>query len=77
MRSAAPTAPAASAQQAAQVRTAAAWARLQATLAALATKPRTGPPAGYVPRQWHTLAEPCNDPLSNPATDPDRWAQFI
>lgn len=65
------------AQQAAQARTAAAWAKLEAALAALATQPRTGPPAGYVPRQWHTLAEPSTNPLDHPATDPDRWQGFI
>ena len=65
------------AQQAAQARTAAAWAKLEATLAALATQPRTGPPAGYVPHQWHTLAEPSTNPLDHPATDPDRWQDFI
>lgn len=62
---------------AAQQGAAAAFAALAATLAALATQPRTGPPAGYVPCRWHTLGQPPTTPLDHPATDPDRWLGFI
>ncbi|MBD2768457.1 hypothetical protein IC235_11205 [Hymenobacter sp. BT664] len=66
-------APAAFAQETAQVRIVAAWARLEEILAQL-PPPRPLPTAQG---RSHTLAPLITNPLDHPATDPDRWAQFI
>ena len=68
------TAPAASVQEAAKARTAAAWSRLQQLLAQL---PPSRPLPAAAQGRSYTLAEPLTNPLDHPATDPDRWAQFI
>ena len=68
------TRPAASAQEAAQARTAAAWARLQEILAQL---PPPRPLPTTPPGRSYTLAEPLTNPFDHPATDPDRWQGFL